>query len=155
MIADDGHIAVVADDRSFTMIADYDFAIAAAWVNRAHDRRNPAGAACLCQRIDDSGRSAVIAENWRIAMVADDWGVAVISHDRRVAVVSDNWRSAMIANPLIVVAWRPRGLVTRRGRCRANRENGVNDSNTIKSDSRHDTTNPFWFQTLCLNRQTW
>jgi len=72
MIADDGYIAVVADDRSFTMIADYDFAIAAAWVNRAHHWRNLAGSASLCKWIDDFAGRVVVTDDRRRAMIANN-----------------------------------------------------------------------------------
>jgi hypothetical protein len=89
MVANDRRVAVISDDRWSAMIADYDLAIAAARVDRAHDRRRLTRTARLGMGIDDIGRGA---------MVADDWRVAVVANDRWVAVVSDDWRALVISN---------------------------------------------------------
>jgi hypothetical protein len=98
MVSDDRRLAMVADNWWISVIADYDFAIAAARVDRTHDRWGLARPARFRQWIDDLVGCAMIADDRRVAVVSHDGRTTVISHDRRLSVVSDNWTSAMIAN---------------------------------------------------------
>jgi hypothetical protein len=106
MIADDRHIPVVAEsrwaamianDRRITMIADHDLAIAAARVDRTHNRRRIAWTTRFGMRIDDFAESAMVTDDWRVTVVANDGRTPVVSYDGRVAVISNDRWSAMIA----------------------------------------------------------
>jgi hypothetical protein len=153
------------------VVADYDLAIAATWIDRAHDRRHPGRSARFCERIDRLDRCAMVADDRRVAMVANNRRVCdrratgavrrvtMVANDRRVPVISDDRWSAMVADyDLAITAARVDRTYDRRRLAQMARFGmGINDcrgSAMVANDRRIAVVSDDW-RALVISNYRW